>query len=185
MRRPACGNDCPGPASWRRASFWINKALALLWGPRSTGLSQKRGHRSKTAKAMLRAKCLPGRLATQVRGKEAYCMVTNSPRARARLSERPAQLRGTLLRVAKLATSARVRIDASQETQGCIKALLSANDDYIFGSPSSSTEAGEVVTAVQTAMLAGLPFPRLRRHLRSPDHGGGTESSLRWRGPPL
>jgi pyruvate/2-oxoglutarate dehydrogenase complex dihydrolipoamide dehydrogenase (E3) component len=31
-----------------------------------------------------------------------------------------------------------------------------------FGTSSDGAEAGEVMAAVQTAMLAGLPYPRLR-----------------------
>jgi hypothetical protein len=43
-----------------------------------------------------------------------------------------------------------------------MKALVGAEDDRIVGFTMIGADAGEVMAAVQTAMLAGLPFPRLR-----------------------
>jgi pyruvate/2-oxoglutarate dehydrogenase complex dihydrolipoamide dehydrogenase (E3) component len=40
-----------------------------------------------------------------------------------------------------------------------MKVLVSADDDRILGFTMIGSEAGEVMTAVQTAMLAGLPYP--------------------------
>jgi pyruvate/2-oxoglutarate dehydrogenase complex dihydrolipoamide dehydrogenase (E3) component len=91
-----------------------------------------------------------------------YCMFTDPPLARVGLSEREAQRRGTAVRVAKMPTSAVLRTQATDETQGFLKALVSANDDRILGFTMIGAEAGEVVATVQTAMLAGLPYPKLR-----------------------
>jgi pyruvate/2-oxoglutarate dehydrogenase complex dihydrolipoamide dehydrogenase (E3) component len=91
-----------------------------------------------------------------------YCMFTDPPLARVGLSEREAQRRGTAVRVAKMPTSAILRTQATDETQGFMKALVSANDDRILGFTMIGAEAGEVVATVQTAMLAGLPYPKLR-----------------------
>jgi pyruvate/2-oxoglutarate dehydrogenase complex dihydrolipoamide dehydrogenase (E3) component len=48
------------------------------------------------------------------------------------------------------------------ETRGFMKALGGVDDDRILGFTMLGAEAGEVVAAVQTAMLAGLPSTRLR-----------------------
>ena len=41
-------------------------------------------------------------------------------------------------------------------------ASLCANDDRILGFSMIGSEAGEVMAVVQTAMLADLPYPKLR-----------------------
>ena len=43
-----------------------------------------------------------------------------------------------------------------------MKALVSANDDRIVGFTMVGAEAGDVMAAVQTAMLAQLPYQALR-----------------------
>ena len=54
------------------------------------------------------------------------------------------------------------RTAATGETHGFMKALVGGSDDRILGFTMIGAEAGEVMTAVQTAMLADLPYPRLR-----------------------
>jgi pyruvate/2-oxoglutarate dehydrogenase complex dihydrolipoamide dehydrogenase (E3) component len=91
-----------------------------------------------------------------------YCMFTEPPLAHVGLSEREAQHRGVSARVARLPMSGVRRTATTDETQGFMKVLVSGNDDRILGFTMIGAEAGEVMTAVQTAMLADLPFPRLR-----------------------
>ncbi|HEX4615785.1 MAG TPA: mercuric reductase [Stellaceae bacterium] len=90
-----------------------------------------------------------------------YCMFTDPPLAHVGLSESEAQRQGVAPRVARLPTSAVLRTEATDETQGFMKALV-ANDDRILGFTMIGAEAGEVMTVVHTAMLAELPYPRLR-----------------------
>ena len=40
--------------------------------------------------------------------------------------------------------------------------MSAQNDDRILGFTMIGADAGEVMTAMQTAMLAGLPYPKLR-----------------------
>jgi pyruvate/2-oxoglutarate dehydrogenase complex dihydrolipoamide dehydrogenase (E3) component len=82
--------------------------------------------------------------------------------ARVGLSEGDARRQGIAVRVARLPMSNVLRTEATDETQGFMKALVSAHDDRILGFTMIGSEAGEVMTAVQTAMLANLPYPRLR-----------------------
>ncbi|MDB5408428.1 MAG: Dihydrolipoyl dehydrogenase, partial [Rhodospirillales bacterium] len=48
------------------------------------------------------------------------------------------------------------------EPQGFMKALVGEVDDRILGFTMIGAEAGEVIAAVQTAILAGLPYTGLR-----------------------
>jgi pyruvate/2-oxoglutarate dehydrogenase complex dihydrolipoamide dehydrogenase (E3) component len=54
-----------------------------------------------------------------------------------------------------------LRTEATDETQGFMKVLVGA-DDRILGFTMIGSEAGEVMAAAQTAMLAGPPYHRLR-----------------------
>jgi pyruvate/2-oxoglutarate dehydrogenase complex dihydrolipoamide dehydrogenase (E3) component len=91
-----------------------------------------------------------------------YCMFTDPPLAHVGLSERDAQRDGIAVRVAKLPMSAVLRTEATDETQGFMKAVVSADDDLILGFTMLGAEAGEVMAVVQTAMLAKLPYQKLR-----------------------
>jgi pyruvate/2-oxoglutarate dehydrogenase complex dihydrolipoamide dehydrogenase (E3) component len=91
-----------------------------------------------------------------------HVMFTDPPLARVGLDEGEAQRRGIPVRVAKLPMSNVLRTNATDETEGFMKILVGANDDRILGFTMIGAEAGEVMTAVQTAMLAELPYPRLR-----------------------
>lgn len=90
-----------------------------------------------------------------------YCMFTDPPLARVGLSESEAKRKGVAARVARLPMSAVLRTEATDETQGFMKALL-GSDDRILGFTMIGSDAGEVMAAVQMAMLAGLPYPKLR-----------------------
>lgn len=91
-----------------------------------------------------------------------YVMFTDPPLARIGLSEREAKAKGIGVRIATHPMSGVLRTEATGENQGFMKVLVSADDDQILGFTMIGAEAGEVMAAVQTAMIAGLPFPKLR-----------------------
>jgi pyruvate/2-oxoglutarate dehydrogenase complex dihydrolipoamide dehydrogenase (E3) component len=91
-----------------------------------------------------------------------YCMFTEPPLARVGLSENEAQRQGHTVRVVRLPMTGVRRTATTDETQGFMKVLVGASDDRILGFTMIGAEAGEVLAAVQTAMLAELPYPRLR-----------------------
>jgi pyruvate/2-oxoglutarate dehydrogenase complex dihydrolipoamide dehydrogenase (E3) component len=91
-----------------------------------------------------------------------YCMFTDPPLARVGLSEAEAQRQGIAVRVAKLPGAAILRAQTISETRGFMKALVEADGDRILGFTMIGAEAGEVMTVVQTAMLAGMPYTGLR-----------------------
>jgi pyruvate/2-oxoglutarate dehydrogenase complex dihydrolipoamide dehydrogenase (E3) component len=88
-------------------------------------------------------------------------MFTDPPLARVGLSEGEARRQAITARVARLPMSAVLRAETTDKTQGFMKVLV-GSDDRILGFTMIGAEAGEVMTVVQTAMLAGLPFPKLR-----------------------
>jgi pyruvate/2-oxoglutarate dehydrogenase complex dihydrolipoamide dehydrogenase (E3) component len=91
-----------------------------------------------------------------------YCVFTDPPLAHVGLSERDAQRLGIAVRVATLPMEAVLRTHTTSETSGFMKILVSGSDDRILGFTMIGSEAGEVMATVQTAMLAELPYPRLR-----------------------
>ena len=91
-----------------------------------------------------------------------YCVFTDPPLAHVGLSERDAQHAGITARVARLPMEAVLRAHTTDETLGFMKVLVGGSDDRILGFTMIGSEAGEVMTAVQTAMLAELPYPKLR-----------------------
>jgi pyruvate/2-oxoglutarate dehydrogenase complex dihydrolipoamide dehydrogenase (E3) component len=91
-----------------------------------------------------------------------YCMFTDPPLAHVGLSEREAERQGIIARVARLPTSAVLRAQATGDQRGFMKVLVGENDDRILGFTMIGAEAGEVIGVMQTAMLAGLPYWRLR-----------------------
>ena len=91
-----------------------------------------------------------------------YCMFTDPPLARVGLSERDAGRQGIKPRVGKLPMSGVLRAQAIGEMQGFMKVLVAEANDRILGFTMIGAEAGEVMAAMQTAMLAGLPYTRLR-----------------------
>lgn len=91
-----------------------------------------------------------------------YVVFTDPPLAHIGLSESDARRLSIPVRVAKLPMSRVLRTEATDETQGFMKMLVSAQDDSILGFSMIGSEAGEVVAVVQAAMLGALPYTRLR-----------------------
>ncbi len=91
-----------------------------------------------------------------------YVMFTDPPLARIGLSESEAQRQGIPVRAAKLPMSNVLRTEVTDETQGFMKVVVSADDDRILGFTMIGSEAGEVLAAIQVAMLAELPYTKLR-----------------------
>ena len=91
-----------------------------------------------------------------------YCMFTDPPLAHVGLSEREAERLGVKTRIARLPTKAVLRAQATGQTVGFLKALVGENDDRILGFTMIGAEAGEVMAVVHIAMMADLPYTKLR-----------------------
>ena len=91
-----------------------------------------------------------------------YCMYTDPPLARIGLSAAEAERQGRTVRVATLPVTNILRARTISETRGFMQAVVEADGERILGFTMFGPDAGEVVTTVQTAMLAGMPYTGLR-----------------------
>jgi pyruvate/2-oxoglutarate dehydrogenase complex dihydrolipoamide dehydrogenase (E3) component len=78
------------------------------------------------------------------------------------LSEGDARQRDVGVRVAKLRMSTVLRTRTTGEITGFVKVLVEATGNRILGFMMLGPEAGEIMAALQTAMLGGLPYIALR-----------------------
>jgi pyruvate/2-oxoglutarate dehydrogenase complex dihydrolipoamide dehydrogenase (E3) component len=90
------------------------------------------------------------------------CLFTDPEMARVGLSESEVKSCGIAHRLAKIPVSAFVRPFTLSEPRGFYKAVIAADNDRILGFTAFAPEAGEVMTIVQVAMTAGLPYTALR-----------------------
>lgn len=91
-----------------------------------------------------------------------FCMFTDPELARVGLNESEANARGIAYRLAKMPMAAVLRAVTLGETRGFVKMLIEAQSDRILGFTALGVEASELMAAVQTAMLGGLPYTVLR-----------------------
>jgi pyruvate/2-oxoglutarate dehydrogenase complex dihydrolipoamide dehydrogenase (E3) component len=91
-----------------------------------------------------------------------YCAFIDPELARVGLDETTAQQQRIAVRVARIPMTSVLRARAIGETRGFMKMLLDADTDRILGFTMLGADAGEVLAVVQTAMLAELPYTRLR-----------------------
>jgi pyruvate/2-oxoglutarate dehydrogenase complex dihydrolipoamide dehydrogenase (E3) component len=89
-------------------------------------------------------------------------LFTDPELARVGLTEEQARAAGHDIRVAKLPVAAVPRARTLRDTRGLWKAVVDRDSERILGVALLGPESAEVVTVVQTAMLAGLPFTALR-----------------------
>ena len=91
-----------------------------------------------------------------------YCLFTDPELARIGLSETEAEAQGIAYRLFKVPMEANLRARTLSETRGFVKALVEADSDRILGFTAFGVGAGEILAAVQMAMIAGLPYTALR-----------------------
>lgn len=91
-----------------------------------------------------------------------HCLFIDPPLAHVGLTEREAARQGVAVRVARLPMHAVLRTEATGETLGFMKVLVGETDDRILGFTMLGSEAGEVMAAMQVAMLAKVSYPLVR-----------------------
>jgi pyruvate/2-oxoglutarate dehydrogenase complex dihydrolipoamide dehydrogenase (E3) component len=91
-----------------------------------------------------------------------FCLFTDPEFARVGLSEKEAKVQGTPYRLFKISMEAVMRASTLSETRGFLKALVAIDSDRILGFTGFGVGAGEVLSSVQIAMVAGLPYTALR-----------------------
>jgi pyruvate/2-oxoglutarate dehydrogenase complex dihydrolipoamide dehydrogenase (E3) component len=91
-----------------------------------------------------------------------YCLFTDPELARVGLNENEAKARGIPHRLFKVPMESNLRARTLSETRGFLKALVEADSDRILGFTAFGVGAAEIMSAVQIAMKAGLPYTGLR-----------------------
>lgn len=91
-----------------------------------------------------------------------FCVFTDPEIARIGLNEKEARAQGIPYRVARLPMAAVLRTRTLSETRGFIKALVEADGERILGCTIFGVEASAILSTIQVAMLAGLPYTALR-----------------------
>ena len=91
-----------------------------------------------------------------------FCMFTDPEFAHIGLSETAAHAQHLPYRLFKIPMMAILRTRTLSETRGFVKALVDASSDRILGFTAFGVDGGEIMGAVQIAMLAGLPYTALR-----------------------
>lgn len=91
-----------------------------------------------------------------------YCLFTDPELAHVGLNEIEAKARRIPYRLFKVPMEANLRARTLSETRGFLKAVVEANGDRILGFTAFGVSAGEIMSAVQIAMIAGLPYTALR-----------------------
>lgn len=91
-----------------------------------------------------------------------FCLFTDPEFARVGLSEKDAKAQGIPYRLFKIPMEAVMRATTMSETRGFLKALVEVDNDRILGFTGLGVDAGEVLSSVQIAMVAGLPYTALR-----------------------
>jgi pyruvate/2-oxoglutarate dehydrogenase complex dihydrolipoamide dehydrogenase (E3) component len=91
-----------------------------------------------------------------------FCLFTDPELARVGLSEKEARAQGIPYRLFKIPMEAVMRATTLSETRGFLKALVEADGDRILGFTGLGVDAGEILSSVQIAMTAGLPYTALR-----------------------
>jgi pyruvate/2-oxoglutarate dehydrogenase complex dihydrolipoamide dehydrogenase (E3) component len=91
-----------------------------------------------------------------------YCLFTDPELARIGLNENEARARGVPYRLFKVPMESNLRARTLSETRGFLKALVEADSDRILGFTAFGVGAAEIMSAVQIAMKAGLPYTGLR-----------------------
>ena len=91
-----------------------------------------------------------------------FCVFTDPEFARVGLSEKEAKAQGIAYRLFKIPMEAVMRATTLSETRGFLKALVATDEDRILGFTAFGVGAAEIMSSVQIAMIAGLPYTALR-----------------------
>lgn len=91
-----------------------------------------------------------------------YTLFTDPQLGRVGLSEKQAKQAVVKYKVAKIPMKHVARALETDETRGFMKVLVDPDTKKILGCAVLGIEGGEVMAVIQVAMMAGLPYPRLR-----------------------
>ncbi len=143
-----------------RVNGRLETSAADVWAVGECAGSPQFTHMSEDDFRIIRANLAGGNRSTRDR-LVPYSMFTDPPLARVGLSEGEAERQGVIVRIAKLPMDSVLGAQATDQRQGFMKALVGDSHDRILGFTMIGAAAGEVMAAVQTAILAGLSYSAL------------------------
>jgi pyruvate/2-oxoglutarate dehydrogenase complex dihydrolipoamide dehydrogenase (E3) component len=111
---------------------------------------------------IIRANLIQGGNATIKDRLVPYTVFIDPQLGRVGLGEQEAREQGRSIRVAKLPMTSVARALEIDETRGFMKAIVDADTQQILGAAVLGIEGGEVMAALQMAMLGKLPYTVLR-----------------------
>jgi probable pyridine nucleotide-disulfide oxidoreductase len=132
-----------------------------VWAAGDVAGSPQFTHASWHDFRVLRANLTGGAAATTGR-LVPYTVFITPELARVGLTETEARAQGRRIRVATLPVAAIPRAKTRHDTTGSWKAVVDADTDQILGAALFGTDAGEVISVLQMAMLGGMPYQRVR-----------------------
>jgi pyruvate/2-oxoglutarate dehydrogenase complex dihydrolipoamide dehydrogenase (E3) component len=91
-----------------------------------------------------------------------YTLFMDPQLGRVGMTEERARAQGRKIRVAKLAMTSVARAIETDETRGFIKAVVDAESGQILGAAVLGIEGGEIMSAIEIAMMGKLPYTALR-----------------------
>ena len=91
-----------------------------------------------------------------------YTVFIDPQLGRVGLSEKEARSAGRKIRVAKMPMAWVARALEMDEPRGFMKAIVDADTDQVLGAAVLGVEGGEVMSAIQVAMMGRLPYTALR-----------------------
>lgn len=111
---------------------------------------------------VLRTNLIEGGAATTTGRLVPYTVFIDPQLGRVGLSEHEAREQGRNIRVAKLPMRSVARAIEVDETRGFMKAIVDADTQQILGCAILGIEGGEIMSALEIAMLGKLPYMVLR-----------------------
>jgi pyruvate/2-oxoglutarate dehydrogenase complex dihydrolipoamide dehydrogenase (E3) component len=111
---------------------------------------------------ILRTNLIEGGHATTTGRLVPYTVFIDPQLGRVGLTEQEARAGGRDIRVAKLPMDHVARALEVEETRGFMKAIVDAGTDQILGVAILGIEGGEIMSALQIAMMGKLPYTALR-----------------------
>ncbi len=111
---------------------------------------------------ILRANLLHNGHATTHARQVPYTVYIDPQLGRVGLSETEARAQGRKIHVAKMPMSSVARALETDESRGFMKVVIDAESEQILGCAILGIEGGEIMSALQLAMLGNLPYTTLR-----------------------
>ena len=139
----------------------LETTAAGVWAVSEVAGSSHFAHISEDDFRVVRDNILGGNHVTTGR-QVPFCLFTDPESARIGLSETEARQRGIAYLLFKVPMAAVLRARSLMETRGFLKCLVQRDRDRILGFSAFGVGAGEIMGAVQIAMLGNLPYTALR-----------------------